>query len=57
MIEFLVSAVLILILVILILLLRLSGKLRKASLDQEAVKGALATCWKELGIFEVRRNW
>jgi DNA recombination protein RmuC len=50
MIEFLVSAVLILILIILILLLRLSGKLGKASLDQEAVKGALATCWKELGI-------
>jgi DNA recombination protein RmuC len=50
MIEFLVSAVLILILIILILLLRLSGKLGKASIDQEAVKGALATCWKELGI-------
>lgn len=32
------------------MLLRLPSKLGKISIDQEAVKGAVATCWKELGI-------
>ena len=41
---------LVLVVIILVILLRLSGKLGKASLDQEVVKGALVTCWKELGI-------
>ena len=50
MIEPLVASVLILVLVILFVLLRLPGRLGKISLDQEAVKGAVATCWKELGI-------
>jgi len=48
--ELLVALVLILVVALLVILLRLSGKLGKVSLDQEAVKGALATCWKELGI-------
>jgi DNA recombination protein RmuC len=34
----------------LIILLKLSGKLEKVSVDQETIKGAVATCWKELGI-------
>jgi DNA recombination protein RmuC len=42
--------VLLVVLVILVLVLRLSGKLGKVSLDPEAVKGAVATSWKELGI-------
>ena len=50
MIEFLIASALVLVVIILVILLRLSGKLGKASLDQEAVKGALVTCWKELGI-------
>ena len=48
--ELLVALVLILVLAVLVILLRLSGKLGKVSLDQEAVKGAVATCCKELGI-------
>jgi len=28
----------------------LSGKLGKISVDRETIKGAIATCWKELGI-------
>lgn len=31
-------------------MLRLSGKLGKTTLDPEAVKGAIATSWKELGV-------
>jgi len=48
--ELLVGLVLLLFLAILILLLRLSGKLKEVSVNQDAIKGALATCWKELGI-------
>jgi len=48
--ELLIALVLLLILAILVILLRLSGKLGKVSVDQEAIKGAVATCWKELGI-------
>lgn len=50
MIELLVALLIILVLVVLVILLRLPGKLGKISLDQETVKGAIATCWKELGI-------
>ena len=49
-IELLVALLLVLILAILVILFRLPGKLGKISLDQDAVKGAIATCWKELGI-------
>jgi len=49
-IELLTTIALILIFVIIAILLRLSGKLGKISIDQETVKGAVATCWKELGI-------
>ncbi|MGF3573582.1 MAG: DNA recombination protein RmuC [Candidatus Bathyarchaeia archaeon] len=49
-IELLTALVLILIFVIIAILFRLSGKLGKISVDQETVKGAVATCWKELGI-------
>ena len=48
--ELLVVLVLLLVLAILVVLFRLSGKFGKISLDQETVKGAIATCWKELGI-------
>jgi len=48
--ELILALLLILVLAVLVILLRLSGKLGKVSVDQEAVKGALATCWKELGI-------
>jgi len=44
------ALVLILSLGILVLLLRLSGKFGRVSVDPEAIKGAFATCWKELGI-------
>ena len=50
MVEFLIVLVLLLVLAVLIVLLQQSGKLGKISLDQEAVKGAMATCWKELGV-------
>ena len=50
MLELLVVLVLFLALATLVILFRLSGKFGKISLDQEAVKGAIATCWKELGI-------
>jgi DNA recombination protein RmuC len=50
MIELLVALLLILVSAVLVILLRLSGKLGKVSVDPEAVKGAVATCWKELGI-------
>ena len=48
--ELLIALVLLLILAILVILLRLPSKLGKVSVDQEAIKGAVATCWKELGI-------
>jgi len=48
--ELLIALVLLLTLAVLVILLRLSGKLGKVSVDQEAIKGAVATCWKELGI-------
>jgi DNA recombination protein RmuC len=50
MIELLIALVILLTLAILVILFRLSGKLGKIPLDQETVKGAIATCWKELGI-------
>ena len=50
MVEVLIGLVLFLVLAVLVILLRQSGRLGKISLDQEAVKGAVATCWKELGI-------
>jgi len=50
MIELLIALAILLTLAILVILFRLSGKLGKISLDQETVKGAIATCWKELGI-------
>ena len=49
-IELLTITVLILIFVIIAILLRLSGKLGKISVDQDTLKGAVATCWKELGV-------
>jgi DNA recombination protein RmuC len=49
-IELLTALVLFLIFVIIAILFRLSGKLGKISIDQETVKGAVATGWKELGI-------
>ncbi|MBT0160221.1 DNA recombination protein RmuC [Candidatus Bathyarchaeota archaeon A05DMB-2] len=50
MIELLVAAVLAVSAIILILLLQISGKLGKTTIDPEAVKGAVATSWKELGV-------
>ena len=50
MIELLIALVILLTLAILVILFRLSGKFGKISLDQETVEGAIATCWKELGI-------
>ena len=50
MIELLIALVILLILVVLVILFRLSGRLGKISVDEEAVKGAIATCWKELGV-------
>jgi len=50
MVELLIALVLLLVLAILIILLQLSGKLGKISVDPETIKGAVATCWKELGI-------
>jgi len=49
-IDLLLALVLILIVIVLIVLLRVSGNLGKLSVDQDAIKGAIATCWKELGI-------
>ena len=49
-IELLIGLAILLALAILVILFRLSGKLGKISVDQETVKGAIATCWKELGI-------
>ena len=50
MVEMLIVLVLLLIIVVLVTLLKLFGKLEKFSVDQETIKGAVATCWKELGI-------
>ncbi|MEA2090568.1 MAG: DNA recombination protein RmuC [Thermoproteota archaeon] len=50
MVEPLIVLVLLLVLVVLAVLLKLSGKLGKISVDQEIVRGAVATCWKELGV-------
>ena len=50
MIKLLVALLPILVLAMLVILLRLPSKLGKISLDQETVKGAVTTCWKELGI-------
>jgi hypothetical protein len=50
MIELLITLLLILTVAVIILLLRILGKFGRVSIDQEAVKGAVATCWKELGI-------
>ena len=50
MLELLIALVLILLIIILFLIIRFSGKIEKVSIDQETVKGAVATCWKELGI-------
>jgi len=50
MIEFLVALAILLIFIVILLLIRFSSKLGKMSVDQETVKGAVATCWKELGI-------
>lgn len=48
--ELLIGVVIILIVVVIIVLLRLSGRIGAVSVDFETVKGAFATCWKELGI-------
>jgi DNA recombination protein RmuC len=50
MIELLITLLLILTVAVIILLLRILGKFGRVSIDQEAVKGAVAMCWKELGI-------
>lgn len=50
MLELLIAPVLILLVVILFLIIHFSRKIEKVSIDQETVKGAVATCWKELGI-------
>ena len=50
MVGLLIALVILLALAILVVLLRFFGKLGKISVDQETVKGAIATCWKELGI-------
>jgi DNA recombination protein RmuC len=50
MIEALITLVLILVFIVILLLVRFSSKLKGISVDQEAVKGAVATCWKELGV-------
>ena len=48
--EILIALVLLLVLAILVILLKVSGKFGKVTVDQETIKGAVATCWKELGI-------
>lgn len=50
MLEILFALLLILVLTILVFLSRLSGKIGEISVNPETVKGAVATCWKELGI-------
>jgi DNA recombination protein RmuC len=49
-IELLIISLLILAIVAIILLFRILDKFGRISVDQETVKGAVATCWKELGI-------
>jgi DNA recombination protein RmuC len=46
----LITLALIILVIILFLILRFSRKVEKVSIDQETVKGALATCWKEIGL-------
>jgi len=41
---------LVLIFVLLIFSVKIFSDMEKLSLDQEAIKGAIATCWKELGV-------
>ena len=48
--ELFVVLILFLTFIILFLLLKIHGKLGKSTIDIETVKGAIATCWKELGI-------
>jgi DNA recombination protein RmuC len=50
MIEVLLTLILLVTLAVLMILLRTSRKLGHVSIDQDAVKGALATCWKELRV-------
>jgi len=50
MVEPLIALVLILIFIVILLLIRFSSKLKEISMDQETVKGAVTTCWKELGV-------
>ncbi|MBC7113992.1 MAG: DNA recombination protein RmuC [Candidatus Methanomethyliales bacterium] len=50
MIEALLAIVLLLTIFAVFLLIRFSSKLERISVDQETVRGAIATCWKELGI-------
>ncbi|RLG05291.1 MAG: DNA recombination protein RmuC [Thaumarchaeota archaeon] len=49
-IETLVIMALLLLFVVLVVLLKLSSKLERVSVNQEVIKGAVATCWKELGL-------
>jgi len=48
--EFLITLVLLLTIAVIVLLLKVYGRLEKTSVDQETFKGAIAACWKELGI-------
>jgi len=50
MLDLLIILVLLLVFAILIIVFRLSSKFEKISPDQEVMKGAIATCWKELGV-------
>jgi hypothetical protein len=50
MIELLIALLLILAVMILLLVIRFSTKIEKISVSQDIVKGAFATCWRELGI-------
>ena len=48
--EILIIAALFLMFVVLIILLKRSARFGEISVNQEAIRGAMATCWKELGI-------
>lgn len=50
MLELLVTLVLILLVAIIFLVSRFYAKIEKISIDQETLKGAVVTCWRELGI-------
>ncbi len=50
MIELLIALLLILVVIILLLVIRFSTKIEEMSVSQDAIKGAVATCWRELGI-------